>query len=94
MGYVYGWPLTGQSAFYGCDTSAQERLVQEVRAACEEFGFFQIINHGIPTDLQENIFQQAKEFFALPLDVKQKYDKSPCLPPYHTSLGPTVIDEK
>jgi len=46
-----------------------------VKEACEEHGFFQLVNHKVPVELQEAIIQQSKEFFKLPLDVKEKYDK-------------------
>ena len=34
---------------------------------------FQIVNHGIPHSLIDNIKSVAKEFFNLPLEEKQKY---------------------
>ncbi|KAJ5910347.1 Oxoglutarate/iron-dependent dioxygenase [Penicillium tannophilum] len=62
-------------AYYGTDTEAKQQLVQEVRDACKQFGFFQLVNHAIPTDLQQQVLEQSKDFFKLPLETKQKYDK-------------------
>lgn len=62
-------------AYYGTDTEAKQQLVQEVRDACKQFGFFQLVNHAIPTDLQQQVLEQSKDFFELPLETKQKYDK-------------------
>ncbi|PKA48915.1 Gibberellin 2-beta-dioxygenase 2 [Apostasia shenzhenica] len=40
--------------------------------ACEEFGFFKVINHGIPKEIIERVDRKSKEFFALPASEKQK----------------------
>ncbi|KAJ8434597.1 hypothetical protein Cgig2_025023 [Carnegiea gigantea] len=40
--------------------------------ACEEFGFFKLINHGVPTELISRLESEAIEFFSLPLYEKQK----------------------
>ncbi|KAL4791920.1 hypothetical protein BDV19DRAFT_401012 [Aspergillus venezuelensis] len=68
-------PVIDFAPFYGPDSAAKENLVSELRQACGEFGFFQLINHGIPSTLQMSILAQSKEFFDLPLDVKEKYNK-------------------
>ncbi|KAF7587728.1 hypothetical protein BBP40_006835 [Aspergillus hancockii] len=66
-------PIIDFAPFYGPESSAKENLVDEIRWACEVFGFFQIINHGISSNLQGSILQQSKEFFDLPVEVKEKY---------------------
>ncbi|KAL4951717.1 putative oxidoreductase [Aspergillus filifer] len=68
-------PVIDFAPFYGPDSPAKDTLVRELRQACEEFGFFQLINHGIPSTLQESILAQSREFFDLPLDIKEKYSK-------------------
>ncbi|KAL1820840.1 hypothetical protein ACET3Z_015709 [Daucus carota] len=40
--------------------------------ACEDFGFFKVVNHGIPTQLISNLESQAIQFFSLPLCEKEK----------------------
>lgn len=40
--------------------------------ACEEFGFFKVINHGVPIEYMSNLENKAVNFFSLPLSVKQK----------------------
>ncbi|KAJ8623171.1 hypothetical protein MRB53_031700 [Persea americana] len=49
----------------------------KLAAACEEWGFFQVVNHGINTRLLESIQKVAKEFFMLPLEEKEKYPMAP-----------------
>ncbi|KAJ6804459.1 S-norcoclaurine synthase 1-like [Iris pallida] len=43
--------------------------------ACEEWGFFQLINHGVPTELIENIKMDIVEFFKLPIEEKEHLHK-------------------
>ncbi|KAL8148709.1 hypothetical protein AgCh_005898 [Apium graveolens] len=40
--------------------------------ACEDYGFFKVINHGIPTHFISNLETQAIDFFSLPLHEKEK----------------------
>lgn len=44
--------------------------------ACREWGFFQVINHGIPRQEIDRIFEQAHAFFALPLETKRKISRT------------------
>ncbi|KAI3741714.1 hypothetical protein L1987_59388 [Smallanthus sonchifolius] len=46
------------------------QLINEVRAACNQLGFFQVINHGIPTAVMKDALNSAEEFFNLPSDEK------------------------
>ena len=68
--------LTNITAFYSTDKSQKQVLVDQVRRACLEKGFFQITNHGVSEDLQAAIFEQSKDFFSLPIEEKEKLDKS------------------
>jgi gibberellin 2-oxidase len=40
--------------------------------ACEEFGFFKVINHGLPLEFITDLESQAVKFFSLPLSEKEK----------------------
>lgn len=46
------------------------RAVKEIADACTEFGFFQIVNHGVPSSLIESVWGRTRQFFALPRDEK------------------------
>ncbi|RWW76071.1 hypothetical protein BHE74_00015871 [Ensete ventricosum] len=60
----------------GTKRQSQEEMAK-LTAACEEWGFFQVINHGIETELLETMERVAKEFFMLPLEEKEKYPMAP-----------------
>ncbi|OVA15010.1 Oxoglutarate/iron-dependent dioxygenase [Macleaya cordata] len=59
------------------NTDQSQRELSKLAAACEEWGFFQVINHGIDAELLECIEKVAKKFFLLPLEEKQKYAMAP-----------------
>lgn len=58
------------------DSVESQKTIDQVRAACQSTGFFQITGHGIPEDLQEEVFRAAKKFFALSFDEKKALDAS------------------
>lgn len=39
--------------------------------ACEEFGFFKVINHGVPFDIISKVEQESLTFFSKPIPEKQ-----------------------
>jgi len=43
-------------------------VVQEIRLACEQDGFFQIVNHGVPEAAMKSMMGIAKEFFEMPVE--------------------------
>lgn len=50
------------------DPSSKAGLVK----ACEELGFFKVVNHGVPTDLIAELETQTIRFFSLPLPEKER----------------------
>jgi isopenicillin N synthase-like dioxygenase len=54
------------------DPASYRKVVDEVRRASSEVGFFYITGHGCPPGLRDRILARAKEFFALPMERKMK----------------------
>lgn len=52
-------------------TDAARQVVDDVRNACMTAGFFSLVGHGIPRDMQDGVLRAAKRFFDLPLAEKQ-----------------------
>lgn len=57
-------------------TTSEEEVVRQVAFACNEFGFFQIINHGISSELIDRYLECCQEYFALPLETKLQWKRS------------------
>jgi isopenicillin N synthase-like dioxygenase len=45
-------------------------VAAQVGRACEEIGFLTVVGHGVPTDLVDAMYSDAKEFFDLPVAEK------------------------
>ncbi|XP_047062673.1 2-oxoglutarate-dependent dioxygenase 11-like [Lolium rigidum] len=54
-----------------------EAETAKLKLACEEWGFFQVLNHGVPDEVIVGIKQNIHKFFELPLDVKNAYAQRP-----------------
>lgn len=52
--------------------TALKQLSQEVITAAEDFGFFQVINHGIDTSLVCEVYQQMQSFFGQDIRYKAR----------------------
>ena len=63
-------PLIDIAPFIVGERLGRERVATEVRAACEEIGFFLIVGHGFPETLATRIYDVSRAFFDLPLEEK------------------------
>eukprot|EP00253_Pinus_taeda_P002780 PITA_02780 len=52
--------------------AAELAVIGQIGKACEEWGFFQVINHGIPLDLIEEVLATSRIFFEYPAQEKMK----------------------
>ena len=51
------------------------KVAEAICEAAEKWGFFQIINHGVPIEVLENVKEATHQFFRLPAEEKRKYLK-------------------
>ncbi|OMO62962.1 Oxoglutarate/iron-dependent dioxygenase [Corchorus olitorius] len=51
-------------------------ICQKIVEACEDWGTFQVVDHGVDTRLVSNMTRLAREFFALPAEDKRRFDMS------------------
>jgi isopenicillin N synthase-like dioxygenase len=50
----------------GLQHDAEDPVAHEIAQASHEWGFFQVINHGVPRELIDETWRQTRRFFALP----------------------------
>ncbi|KAJ8754074.1 hypothetical protein K2173_001972 [Erythroxylum novogranatense] len=56
--------------------ACRPQVLKTLTSACEHYGFFQVINHGIPSDVISSMIDVAKRFFELPYEERSKYMSS------------------
>ncbi|XP_057948238.1 protein SRG1-like [Malania oleifera] len=49
----------------------------KLHTTCKEWGFFQLVNHGVRASLIKNLKSEIEKFFKLPLEEKMKYEPRP-----------------
>lgn len=59
------------SSPFPADPVAVSRIASQIGAACRQWGFFQVVNHGVPAHLLADLRQKAGAFFELPLEEKR-----------------------
>ncbi|KAL3374963.1 hypothetical protein AABB24_006452 [Solanum stoloniferum] len=59
-------PTIDVSPFFRSDENGEgkTKAIEQIREACVNFGFFQIVNHGIPFELLSQTMDMYKNFFA------------------------------
>ncbi|MFK3796387.1 MULTISPECIES: isopenicillin N synthase family dioxygenase [unclassified Pseudomonas] len=65
-------PLIDMAGVREGDEAALVRAGEAIRKACEETGFFYIVNHGVPQSVIDTAMAAARTFFAYPTDVKRQ----------------------
>ncbi len=68
-------PVVDLSDFLNGDERRKQKFVNELGKAYEEVGFVAVKNHGIPDHLIADLYKYVQQFFALPAEVKLKYEK-------------------
>ncbi|KAH6825926.1 2-oxoglutarate and oxygenase superfamily protein [Perilla frutescens var. hirtella] len=78
------------------DRGALEGLVADIGDACKNWGFFQVINHGVPLHFRQSIESVSRQFFALSKDEKKKVARDEVKPTgyYDTEHTKNVRDWK
>jgi len=68
-------PVVDLSDFLSGDETRKQDFVKQLGKAYEEVGFVAVKNHGIPDDLIADLYKYVQQFFALPFDTKEEYEK-------------------
>ncbi|XP_022862029.1 flavanone 3-dioxygenase 2-like [Olea europaea var. sylvestris] len=67
-------PIIDFSLITSAQPDQRSRVIQELGKACQEWGFFILVNHGIPENDMEAMFEAASEFFYMPAEEKRQYE--------------------
>ncbi|PHU05056.1 hypothetical protein BC332_25878 [Capsicum chinense] len=75
--HVDNIPLIDLENLKSFDESIRVETMELISKACCEWGFFQVVNHGVSHELVAYVRGVWREFFHLPLEEKQKLANSP-----------------
>lgn len=67
-------PSVDLADFLSDDPKRKQKFVDEIGAAYEEIGFVSLKNHFLDDQLVDGLYKEIKDFFALPVEVKKKYE--------------------
>ncbi len=66
-------PVIDLTPWLGGGETGRAGVAAQVDAALQGVGFFLITGHGVPDELRARVRAQARAFFALPCEAKQRY---------------------
>ena len=69
-------PSLDLADFYGDDPAKKKKFVADLGAAYHSIGFAAIRHHFLTTEMQDKLYVAIKKYFALPDDVKKKYERT------------------
>ncbi|XVE60549.1 hypothetical protein DITRI_Ditri05aG0137700 [Diplodiscus trichospermus] len=79
------------------DPYQRSKVITELGNACLEWGFFMVINHGVPETLREEMLRETERFFDLTREEKQQYtgkklfDPIRCGTSFNTKVDTTLL---
>lgn len=62
------------------DAASLSALAAEIGGACRDWGFFQVINHGVPPECREKVELASRKFFGLPETEKMSVSRDAANP--------------
>lgn len=68
-------PSLDLATFYQGNETTKKQFVNQLGAAYNNIGFAAIKNHFLNHELQERLYTCIKKFFALPDEIKQRYER-------------------
>jgi isopenicillin N synthase-like dioxygenase len=69
-------PTIDLSPLQDKDEESLKKLVDQIGKAAEDWGFFQVVNHGVPLELIDRLKQESLKFYALPIEEKNNVVRS------------------
>lgn len=67
-------PTVDLRDFLSDDPIRKQKFVNEIGTAYQEIGFVALKGHFLNDQLVENLYQEVRDFFSLPLEIKEKYE--------------------
>ncbi|KAJ0251017.1 2-oxoglutarate [Hirschfeldia incana] len=60
-----------------CSSTTMDSEIENLDLACKEWGFFQLVNHGVDSGFLDKFKSEIQDFFNLPMEEKKKLWQKP-----------------
>ncbi len=65
-------PVIDLTPFRTGGADERRAVAAQIDAACRDIGFFYVVGHGVPESLRQNVLDEARAYFARPMDEKMQ----------------------
>ncbi|XAR48532.1 Flavanone 3-dioxygenase [Bertholletia excelsa] len=72
----------------------RSKVIQDLRHACREWGFFMVVNHSMPRKLMEEMLMACQSYFNLPEEDKEEYKGKKLFDPIRSGTSFNVSVDK
>src|SRR5690606_10160029 len=72
--FMQNIPSVDLRDFLSGDPERKQKFVNEIGKAYEDIGFVALKGHFLDDNLVDELYAEVKNFFSLPLEVKEKYE--------------------
>ncbi|MED6223790.1 hypothetical protein PIB30_077523 [Stylosanthes scabra] len=76
------------------NTADRSKTIQQLGTACTDWGFFMLINHGVPETLREEVLRESERFYDLPDENRKQYEGGDIFAPIKCGTSFNVNVEK
>ncbi|KAJ8769067.1 hypothetical protein K2173_024063 [Erythroxylum novogranatense] len=87
-------PVIDYSLLVSGTPDQRSNAIHDLGKACQDWGFFMVINHGVPEGLMRSIVDVCKGFFDLTEEEKQQYEGKNVLDPIRCGTSFNAPAEK
>lgn len=87
-------PTVDFSLLTSTDPHQRSQAINNLNKACQEWGFFMVVNHGIPENLMKEVINGTEGFFNLREEEKKEFEGKNVLDPIRCGTSFNVSKEK
>ncbi|GJY04833.1 DMR6-like oxygenase 2-like protein [Tanacetum coccineum] len=82
-------PVIDFSLLTSNDPDQRSKVIKDLDHACKDWGFFQVINHGVHESLMKKVLEKSNEFFNMTVEEKKDFEEKDVFDPirYGTSFN-------
>ncbi|CAL5001597.1 unnamed protein product [Urochloa decumbens] len=82
-----GIPVVDFDVLFNGAADQRAQAIRDLGRACEGWGFFMVINHGVSEELKEAMMETCKELFSLPEEEKAEHQEAGPMDPIRIGTG-------